>query len=282
MMKRIVVTGGSGMLGRYVVQELAEHGYSVVSSDQRAYDGPQIDGVHYTIVDLTDAGDVYDLLRGADGVVHLAAYPGGAGRSQKYIFTNNTVSTYQVLEACSTLGIGKVVIGSSESAYGFYWGEHLAKPQYFPIDEEHPMLPSESYGLTKIVNEQTAAMFHRNSGMQVVSCRFSLIVRPDRYEGLIQSFEQPERLIKNLWAYIDVRDAASACHSALLRNGLGNVALNVTGDSPLSSKPAEELIETFFPNVPKREGWGERGSLVSNAKAKRLLQWSPRYTWQDA
>ncbi len=54
-------------------------------------------------------------------------------------------------------------------------------PQYVPLDEEHPQLPQDCYGLSKIVNEMTADMFYRREQMQIVSMRFSAILVPEYY-----------------------------------------------------------------------------------------------------
>ena len=68
----------------------------------------------------------------------------------------NVLSTYNVLEACAVLNINKVVVASSESSYGICFASDFFAPKYLPIDEAHPQLPEDSYGLSKVVNEVTA------------------------------------------------------------------------------------------------------------------------------
>ncbi len=173
------------------------------------------------------------------------------------------------------------VTGSSESSYGFFRGEKKAKSQYFPVDEQHPRVPSEVYGLTKIINEQTAEMFHQKTGMQVVSFRFSYITLPEVYPGIIESFDEPGKFLINLWSSIDVRDAASVCVAAIESEGLGAIDLNVVSDILLSNKSSQELIKQFYPNVPCKVELLENQPLVSNALAKKLLNWKPNYSWKN-
>lgn len=52
-----------------------------------------------------------------------------------------------------------------------------------PIDEEHPQLPEESYGLSKIVNEKTADMIHKRTGMQDVSMRLGNVISCEMYKN---------------------------------------------------------------------------------------------------
>ncbi|MCL6627864.1 MAG: NAD(P)-dependent oxidoreductase, partial [Alicyclobacillus shizuokensis] len=178
MAKRVVVTGGSGRLGPWVIREFLEHGYEVVNIDTRHPQEPLCPTV---IADLAQLGDAVDVLEGADALVHLAAIPAAGLRPNEFTFRNNVLSTYNVLAAASLLGMSKVVITSSESSYGLVFALHPFSPKYVPVDEDHPQLPQDSYGLSKVVNEATADMFHRRSGMQVVSFRLGNVIAPDMY-----------------------------------------------------------------------------------------------------
>lgn len=279
-METIAVTGGSGKLGSRVVQELQHQGYRVFSLDHRT--SPSLPCWQIQ-VDMQDLGQVASALQGADAVIHLAAIPAPVDYPQPHIFKNNVLGTYHVLEAASLLGIRKAVISSSTSCYGFAWAPGRLAPHYLPVDEKHPHLTEEGYGLSKTVSEQTAEMFSRRNGMQIVSLRFSLIAAPEEYEGLSDGIRQPERFQKILWSYIDIRDAAAAC-AAALRADLGGraIALNVTGDDALSETDTAELLREFYPDVTDLRG-SLRGSapLFDNSMAKEMLGWRPRYSWRD-
>ncbi|ALS29218.1 epimerase [Paenibacillus sp. 32O-W] len=276
-MAKIAVTGGSGKLGVWLVAELQRTGREVVSLDSVRSSRLHCEQIR---VDLNNFGEVAAAMRGADAVVHLAAVPAPLGLPHHLIFANNTVSTYNVLEAASMLGIRKAVLGSSESSYGFAWAPTRFSPDYLPLDEEHPQQPQECYGLSKVVNEATAEMFDRRSGMQIISLRFSTIMLPEEYERL--PIGNPERFKHTLWSYIDIRDAVSACLAALEVEDCGAICLNITSDDTLSDWDTQRLVDHYYPDVlDRRAAFQGRQAVVSNRQAKRVLGWSPRYSWKD-
>jgi len=278
-MAKVVITGGSGMLGRWVVKHFVEQGYEVLNVDSRR---PDEDLCPTLIVNLEDLGETYSALAGADAVVHLAAIPAAHIRTPEVTFRNNVMSTYNVLEAASGLGIRKAVIASSESSYGIVFAVNPIAPQYVPLDEEHPQLPQDSYGLSKIVNEQTAEMFNRRSGIQVVSLRLGNVIPPEWYARFPSFINNPEERERILWSYIDTRDAAEACRLAIETDGLGAVALNLASDDSSMAIRSRELLAQRYPGVTDirtpLEGYE---TLFSNEKAKRLLGWQPKYQWRE-
>lgn len=279
-MKTIAVTGGSGKLGSEVVKQLKEAGFTVISLDSRISDSLPCRQLR---VDMNDLGQVTSALRGVDGIIHLAAIPAPVGFPHNHIFSNNVIGGFNILEAASLLGIKRVVLGSSTSSYGFAWAETPFAPSYLPVDEDHPHLAQEGYGLSKTLNELTAAMFSRRSGLEVISLRFSLIAAPHEYARFMNGIRQPESFSKILWSYIDLRDAAAACVASLTVEGIeGAHVLNITGDDTFSEVDTEKLIAEFYPEVTefKKELTG-REPLFSNERAKRLLDWAPKYSWRE-
>src|SRR5215207_409442 len=99
---RVVVTGGSGRIGRWLVREELAPGHDVTVS-YRVLPAEPTDGVTYK------PGEVYDVLRGADAVVHLAAIPSNRFHPYPTVFPTNVVSTYNVGEAAGRLGLRKIV-----------------------------------------------------------------------------------------------------------------------------------------------------------------------------
>ncbi|WP_048747462.1 NAD(P)-dependent oxidoreductase [Paenibacillus sp. P22] len=275
-MKTVAVTGGSGKLGSEVVRQLKEAEFDVVSLDSRISDKLPCRQLQ---VDMNDLGQVMSALRGAEGIVHLAAIPAPVGFPHNHIFAINVIGGFNILEAASLLGINRVVMGSSTSCYGFAWAEKPFAPAYLPVDEDHPHLAQEGYGLSKTLNEQTAAMFSRRSGLEVVSLRFSLIAAPQEHDHLREAMKRPEAFRKILWSYVDLRDAAAACVLALTAEGIqGAEVLNITGDDTLSELDTAELVKNYYPEVKefKKELTG-REPLFSNERAKRVLGWVPGY-----
>ena len=272
-MKKVVITGGNGKTGRWVVQEFLELGYEVVSLDVQI--SPENLGISVK-VDLTDLGQVFNALTGADAVVHLAAIPRPKGFTSQVVFQNNVLSTYNILEAAAGLGIQKVVIASSESVYGL---AHSG-PNYVPMDEDHPLSPIDSYALSKVLNEKTAEMFHRKTGIQIVSLRIGNVMDPEDYDRF-PAFEAEKR--KNiLWSYIDARDVASACRLAIEKDGLGAAILNIAADDTSMPIKSVDLMTSCYPDVNDiREPINDFVTLLSNKKAKALLGWQPIHFWRN-
>ena len=93
---RIVVTGGSGKAGRWVVRDLRDRGHEVLNVDV-THDG-SAHGL-CVLADLTDLGQCHEVIAGADAVVHLAAIPAPDIRPAGDTFRNNAMSTYNVFAA---------------------------------------------------------------------------------------------------------------------------------------------------------------------------------------
>ncbi|PWW04877.1 nucleoside-diphosphate-sugar epimerase [Paenibacillus cellulosilyticus] len=279
MAKKVVVTGGSGMLGRWIVRHFVEQGYDVLNVDTRM---PDEELCPTLIVNLEDLGQTYGALAGADAVVHMAAIPRAGMVPPEVTFRNNVMSTYNVLEAAAGLGIRKAVIASSESSYGICFAVNPLGPTYVPMDESHPQLPEDSYGLSKVVNEATADMFHRRTGMQVVSLRLGNVIPPEWYERFPSFIHKPEERDRILWSYIDTRDAAEACRLAIETDGLGSVAINLASDETSMDVKSRELMAARYPDVQDfrapLEGFE---TLLNNEKAKKLLGWEPKYRWRE-
>lgn len=283
---KVVVTGGSGKAGRYIVKEFREHGYQVLNLDQNV---PAVELCPTMVTDLNDGGQVHNALSAYThggqlpvAVVHFAAIPRPFIYPNETVYRNNVMSLYNILEACANLGIQKVVSASSEAAYGYVFSKNMYDPDYLPVDEDHPMEPQDSYGLSKVVGEEMAASFHRRTGMQVVSFRLGNILEPEDYARVIGTFSRPEERLRNLWSYIDARDVASACRLAVEKDGLGAVPIILSADDTSSDKTNGELIKQFFPNVKDvRVPLDGRAALFSNERCKQLLGWRQQFFLQE-
>lgn len=285
--QRIIVTGGSGKAGKWIVREFIEQGYDVINLDWKK---PEKELCKTIIVDLNDLGQVHNALslysdrdqNPVVGVVHFAAIPQAFVFPNDVTYRNNVMNTYNILEAAANLGIQKVVLASSESSYGIVFANQFFDPHYLPLDEHHPQLPEDSYGLSKVVNEITGETFNRRTGMQVISFRLGNILEPEDYPRLKESFSHPENRKVILWSYIDVRDVGIACRLAVEKEGLGAQSLILCADDTSSDRTTQELIDTYLPNVKDiRIPLENRKSLLSNEKVKRVLGWKQKHSWQD-
>lgn len=279
----IIVTGGSGLAGRAVVRDLVEHGHEVASVDMAL--PPTGQGVPFSKVDLTDYGQalaafsgIDDRIRKVTGIIHLAAIPAPGLAPNHVIFETNMVSTYNVFEAARVLGIRNVVWASSETVLGIPFE---TPPPYVPVDEEYRGRPETAYSLSKFLSEEMAKEFCRwDPEMKIFGLRFSNVIAPERY-GEFPAFDADIKArIWNLWAYIDVRDAAQSCRLALESPLKGADVFVIANDDGVMSRSNDSLLDEAFPGVERKRSFGPNESLLSIEKAKRVLGYKPRFNWR--
>jgi nucleoside-diphosphate-sugar epimerase len=277
--KRVLVTGGSGKAGRWVVDDLLDHGYEVTNVDLEPSDH-----VHTFQIELTDLGQVFGMMSGQDAVVHLAAIPWPGEHAPEFVFRNNVISAFNVLQAAAVLGVKKVVLASSESILGFPFSFHPITPLYIPIDEAHPALAQDAYGLSKIVLEELAKGFcRREPSLSAMCLRFSYILRPGDYiSELRQAWADPKRNNFNLWAYVDVRDVAQACRLAIESKRVGFDCLYIAAPDTLMRERTMELVDRYYPGVERiAESFGGRSSPLSSRQAETALGFKAQYVWNQ-
>jgi len=272
---RIVVTGGSGKAGRWVVRDLREHGHDVLNVDL-VRDGSDF-GL-CVVTDLTDLGQAHDVIRGAEAVVHLAAIPAPGLRPEGETFRINILSTYNVFAAAEAAGARRVVWASSETVLGLPFD---TPPLFAPIDETIEPRPETSYALSKLAGETLAGQFARRSGVPFVGLRISNIMEPDDYAAFPGYWDDPTIRRWNLWGYVDVRDVAQAVRRGLEADVAGSEVCIVAAADTVMTRPSAELMAEVFPNVPLRRAVGGRETLLSIERARRVLGYELEHRWSD-
>jgi nucleoside-diphosphate-sugar epimerase len=186
-----------------------------------------------------------------------------------------------VLQAAANLGIGRAVIASSVSALGMAYAVHDFAPRYAPVDEAHPFLGQDPYALCKEVDESTAAMFHRQTGMTIAAMRFHWVTLPGEAAAAVAHIRpDPSHYLYNLWGYVDVRDVAQACRLALEVPAFGCEPFNIIAPDTLREEPTEELLRRHLPQVEIRRPMPGHTTAWAIDKAQRLLGYQPRYSWR--
>jgi nucleoside-diphosphate-sugar epimerase len=275
-MARIGVTGASGKTGRAVVRDMVDHGHEVVPIDLVASPDRE---VRVLRTDLTDYGETIDALHGTEAVVHLANIPADRLRPPVATFNTNFAMNFNVFHAAAQLGLRRVVWASSETTLGLPFEQ---PPRYLPIDEDHYPLPTSTYALSKVASEMVAEHIAQWSGIAFVALRFSNILDTDDYTRFPEHFADPQLRRWNLWSYIDLRDAATACRLALEATLEGAASFIVVARDTVMTTPTAELVSGVFPDVEVREKPSEFGSLMSGARAETRLGFVPKYSWRDA
>ncbi|GGN10439.1 nucleoside-diphosphate-sugar epimerase [Terrabacter tumescens] len=290
---RIFFTGGSGKAGKHVAPFLAEQGHQVTNADLVPL---KHDGVDDLRVDLTDIGETYSALAGLarfdelelaakpayDAVVHFAAVPAILLTSEAKTYATNVLSTYNVLEAATRLGIRKVIFASSETTYGVCFAQGERKPLYVPVDEEHPTVPEDSYAMSKVANEVTARSFQARTGADIYGLRINNVIEPHEYAEMFPPFLQdPALRRRNIFAYIDTRDLGQMVQRCLETDGLGYEVFNVANADMSVAATTDEVRERFYDGVEQRRPMGRNETFYSIDKARDLLGYSPQHSWRD-
>ncbi len=287
---RILFTGGTGKAGRHVIAHLLGLGHKVLNLDLQPLDQP---GVANRIADITDAGQVFDVMASYadfdeldpgtgvprfDAVVHFAAVPRILLKSDNECFRVNTLGTYNVIDAALKFGVRKVIFASSETTYGVCFADGTRQPDYLPIDEDHPTVPEDSYAMSKLANEVTAQCFQRRSGADIYGLRINNVIEPQDYARDFPAYlADPALRRRNIFAFIDARDLGQMVERSLQVDGLGYQVFNVANDTHSVGETSDALIARFYEGVPISRAIGPRESFYSNAKAKALLGFAPQH-----
>jgi len=279
----IVVTGGRGASGEWIVERLAAD-HAVTCIDRTRPDsGDDTADAEYRALDLTDAGGVFDVLTelDPDAVVHWAAIPVAGTHPGTDIYENNTLAAHNVLTAAGRVG-ADVVQASSDGAYGFFFAAETPVPEELPITESHPLRPEDPYGLSKVVTEEIGKTVVRRDGISVASLRPSWIQEPGAYPCRDPEYVDDRSAgAGNYWSYVDVRDVVDLVVAALAEPVDGHEAFNCVGPDNALGEPLAALVESYFGRLPEDCTVEGDDSAYDSSKARRLLGWEPTRSWRD-
>ncbi|MCX7013227.1 MAG: NAD(P)-dependent oxidoreductase [Candidatus Sumerlaeota bacterium] len=281
---RVLVTGGAGSVGGWVVKELIRRGHAVTVCGRTP--GRVIEGARYETLDCTDLGATRRLAREHDTVAHLAAIPIPGRVSSPDIFRINCLGTYHVFEACVEAGIKKLAVASSINALGQKFGVKPLPVRYFPIDEDHPQLCSDPYSFSKKVTEEIGEFYWERHGVSSVSIRLPWVVDPIRHRHYILERKgmdpRHSSLVSDYWTWLDARDSALVFALGIEVPYEGAHTLFAVDSANCLGRPSRELAAMCFPEVTDwREPIAGDESLVSCRRAKALLGWEPVYRFKD-
>lgn len=283
---KMVVTGGAGRLGQYVIKELVGHGHDVLSIDTVV---PTEQACSSLAVDLGEVKSLFSVFESAEAVMHLARIPfpytangydvaTGLWKTPDVAadterFCRNVTMSYNVLVASLEAGVKRIVCGSSLAVYGLYYPSRPNAPGYLPIDENHPLIPQDPYGMSKLVGEKLCDSFARQKEIQIASLRFAGIATDAQYPILLERRKDPLwRGTGALWSYIDVRDAAVACRLAAERDFSGHEVFNICAPKTIMEEPTLELVRRYLPQVKLvKPGLKDNWCGYDPGKAERIL-----------
>lgn len=281
------MTGAAGKLGRAVVTDLVAAGYPVLAVDR--IESPELAGVVSRRVDGADLAEMTETLRGCRALVALASVPAPGSMPAHELFVNNTVTPFVALQAAVEVGIDRIALASSGSAYGPAWSPVPITFDRVPVTEDHPMRNAEEYGLSKQVTEEIAEMFCRRvRSLSVAALRFHWVATPAEQQQRIAEQRRGPRdfddEVANLWGYVDLRDAARACRLSLEAAAVepfGFQAMNVVAADALAEEPLAELLAAHAPQVRLGTDGPAAGGAFSIRRAAEVIGWVPEHSWRD-
>jgi UDP-glucose 4-epimerase len=270
---RIFVTGHRGFVGSAIFGHLDSAGHEVVGFDAEEGD------------DLLDLEALRAAGSGTDAVVHLAALAHDTAGCPEQIMATNVLGTFHVLLATEAASVARVVYFSSGQVFGIADGEQL--PDYFPVDDAHPVRTRRPYGVSKHLAEELCETFSLRTGIPTVCLRPVAVWKPDQYRMIWQNRqEKPSSEWEPFWefgAFVDVRDVATAVDCALTHPDLGHVRALLCVPDISATSPAIEMVRRLAPGVPIRDlsqfeaaPWR---ALFDCTVAETTIGWRPRHSW---
>jgi NAD dependent epimerase/dehydratase len=298
---KILVTGAGGFIGSHLAEYLTELGHRVKafvrynSASSRGWldKSGKKDDIETVSGDIRDMDGVRRAAGGADAVFHLAALigiPYSYESPLAYIKTN-TEGTYNVLEACRSLGVARIVTASTSEIYG--------TAQYVPMDERHPVNPRSPYAASKSGADQLAIAYHRSFGTPVS------VIRPFNTYGPRQSARavipatasqilagKREIRLGNLKPTRDlnfVTDTVKGFVKVGLHDASAGKITNLGSGREISvGDLARKIAETAGADVTiipdesrMRPEGSEVGRLCADASAARALGWAPEVSLEQ-
>ncbi|MFA6316453.1 MAG: SDR family NAD(P)-dependent oxidoreductase [Elusimicrobiota bacterium] len=301
---RVLVTGAGGFIASHLTEELTRRGAKVralVRYNSRNHWG-FLDEMDKTLAkrvevwpgDITDSAYVHELVSGQDVVFHLAALisiPYSYAAPESFVAVN-VRGTLNVLEACRRHGTAKLVHTSTSEVYG--------TALYTPIDEKHPLQGQSPYSASKIGADHMAESYHRSFGLPVA------IARPFNTYGPRQS---ARAVIPTILTQLLAGAKVLRLGSLGPARDFNYVADTVSGFLAVAAEPStvgqavnigsgravridevvrlsQKLLGTKVPVSMDRARVRPARSevqmlLCDNRKARRLLDWKPRFTLEE-
>ena len=272
-MTDILITGGSGFIGKKLITKINNLGYSYISLDSKSGD--------------INKKNTFSLLPKVKYVFHLAgkSYVPDSWEENNKFFETNIIGTNNVLNYCKKTS-AKLIMASSY-IYGI--------PKELPIKENHPINPNNPYALSKFMSEQLIEFESIYSNLNAVILRIfniygsgqkenfliSKIIKQIKYEKAIKVFDlKPKR------DYVYIKDIIDAFICSMSLNN-GFFKFNIGSGKSFSVQEIISIIQDLAgTNLPiiseKNTRKNEINDIVADITlARNILNWEPKYSFKD-
>ncbi len=294
---KIIIFGGGGFIGSAIVDRLLRDGHEL-----RVFERPRVEPfrvfsrderVEWLSGDFSSAHDVSEAIHGMEVVLHLVSttLPKSSNNDPIYDVQSNVISTLQLLNEMVCQKIKRIVfISSGGTVYG--------RPQYLPINEQHPTEPLVSYGITKLAIEKYLQMYSYLHGITAISLRvanpYGERQRVETAQGAVGVFIHNALKYKpiDIWGngsitrdYIHVSDVAEAFVRAIeyqgdehcfnISSGVGTSLNELIND--LEIVLCRSIDRIYLPARP----FDVQKSVLCNDSALKELSWKPLISLRD-
>jgi nucleoside-diphosphate-sugar epimerase len=296
---KVLLTGASGRFAEWVVKALrADHELVLFSRTPPPADRADLPWIQG---DLNNYEDCLRAVEGVEAIQHLGAVPSPSDHpaeranreraGQKALpldatLHTNIMGTYYLLQAAVHADVETIVMAGSNCAFGH--GYRISKRpfpfQYLPLDEEHSSDVEDSYSYSKLAGEELMASYTRAYGIRTYVTRPAGICPPRRRQEIAAAAAPAQSWTDWMWGYVPSEDLAEM-HRIIMERAMSLATHRVyvaNGRDTTALEPTLELIERFRADLlPLATEITGHQPFFSTARARRELDWEPRYSWRD-
>ncbi len=304
--KSALVTGGAGLIGSAVTRKLIAAGCRVTIIDNLSSEGggnlkniedfsSEVEFIHG---DIRDKEKTKELLKKKDFLFHMAAQTSHVGSMREPFvdIDTNVTATVSILEAVRIVSPEIEIVNlSTRQVYG--------APNYFPVDDNHPVNPPDVNAINKIASEQYFSLYKRIYGIRSTSLRLTNIYGPGmRIKDAVQNFlgvwikqllnDEQLKIFGNgqqIRDFVFVEDCADLILKVAINQSLSSDIYLVGGGRPVSLIDlAEMLIKNagsgsykLVPFPPERSAIDIGDFYGANDRVCRVFDWQPETSLED-
>lgn len=294
----VLITGACGFIGRQLITELEIRGHQLRLLDRvRPEDATVFRGSERAAIplmtdwpcvqaEITDEEAMLEACDGIDAVVHLAGEPRGLPEIGVATFTSNALGTFVAIDTAHRAGVERFFCASSINAFGTFFWRLSGEPSPYtslPLDERFVPVPEDPYSLSKLVNEETCAAYHRAYDLTAVAFRFAGVWFAERYNQVRAAGLEPTGAWSDdLYQWVHVEDVARGIRQALEAPQLPGYGVYTLGAADTRCpEPSAELVARFRPDLKCTEPLPGRSALLSIASAQRDFGYDPQRRLSD-
>jgi UDP-glucose 4-epimerase len=304
---KILVTGGAGYIGSFMVRELQAKGFEPVILDNLSCGHIEsVKDFRLEKIDLATEKEKLDSLLSSekfDGVIHMASFiqMGESYTNPAKYYENNIVGFINLLDSIKKNNVKNIILSSSAGIYG--------NPVKVPIEENDPKNPLNPYGETKYIMERMLEDYNTAYGIKFMSLRYfnaaggaldgsigeahpeeshlipnivKSVINNTEFNLFGDDYETPDgTCVRDYVHVLDLVEAHSLSLSALI-SGSNSSFYNLGIGKGYSNREVIQIVEEVTGKkinvkvLPKREG-DANALFASNTKIKNELNWQPKY-----